>query len=141
MWIYTPNVTLSVIKKPGDVQLTVRTRRREDLEWLQEHGLAMGEIIPTPQADYPFRAMVHPVLFSGWLSVEVLNIDYPNVKAATMERSGPDRERVYHNVHSATQGLQAPRVAPNYLQWYMPEPDESDDVDEWPGGDDEDLME
>jgi hypothetical protein len=137
MWIYTPWGAFSVVKQRGSTgALTVRARLQSDLEQLRvRHLPTLGPVLHTTMTDYPFRAFVSPADFAKALAEIAEAIDYPNVKAETMRVSGLDRERVYHNIHAATVGLENVGkrvVAPNSDDEHWDDIDYGDDG----GGDD-----
>ena len=57
MWLFTKFGFYSVVQKPGEDCLTVRSRVREDLDPLREQYLPnLGQTLDHVETDYPFRA-------------------------------------------------------------------------------------
>ena len=115
MWIFTPKYALSVIRHPGADVLTIRARIGGDLHDLQDEYLPeLGEIKFTADTDYPYRAECEPEPFARALAMIALEIDYPNVKNATMQHGGKDRSNVYGRIHAAATALEEldPKASP-----------------------------
>ena len=99
MWLITDFGFFSVVRKPGESQLTVRARTRTDLETLRERHLpALGEILEGAGTDYQFRARVPVEDLAEAMQGIVQEIDYPNFKNAVTRNQGPKRARIYHEV-------------------------------------------
>ena len=108
MWIAHPDGFFSIVRKPGDTQLTVRARVRADLERLRERWLP--ELGPTrvgEGTDYPYRAAVDPDDFGRAVAKMGETIDYSNFKGAVSRRQGSARAHAYGKVWSALYGLES----------------------------------
>lgn len=98
MWLITNLGFFSVVRKPGDVDLTVRARVREDLERLRAQVPELGEVREGGGTDYPFRATVSPEALGRGFGQLVTGIDYANFKSEVARRMGMARERVYAEI-------------------------------------------
>ena len=106
MWLLTNFGFFSVVQKPGDADLTVRARVREDLEILREKYLpALGEITGGG-TDYAFRARVPHEEFAEAARKIALEIDYDNFKNSVRKRQGSERAKIYGKVWSTLLELQ-----------------------------------
>jgi len=101
MWLMTNFGFFSVVQKPGDELLTVRTRVKKDLEMLREKYIpGLGEIIDTPKADYQFRTRVQKEVFAEAMRKVALDISYDNFKNSVVKVQGSKRAHIYHDVWS-----------------------------------------
>lgn len=83
MWIATPTLFVSIVRKPGDTHLTVRARRRGDLErFLALATTPATPIRPWAGTDYPFRASLAPAALARALTALAGTVTYPNMKGA-----------------------------------------------------------
>lgn len=99
MWIYTKHGFISVVQKPGDKFLTVRSRARADLDKIRAFYMpAIGNIRATPKADYGYRATVSFAGFAEGIVNMASDVDYPNFKAEVKKERGLDVEGVYAKV-------------------------------------------
>ena len=99
MWLTAPLGFYSIVQKPGDEHLTVRTRTRADLDRLR------AQICPTltptiagAGTDYPYRATCSHQDWSAALAALGTDIDYSNFKSTVAQRQGHARARVYGRV-------------------------------------------
>jgi len=89
MWIFSKTGFISAVRKTDrpDV-VTVRSRDTESLESIaQRAGVPIAQ---SPFGDYPDRAFVSPEVFSEWLSVVALTLDYDNFKSHIAHTRGYD---------------------------------------------------
>lgn len=106
MWLVTTVGFFSVVRKPGDNDLTVRSRVRADLVALHDQYLpSMGPIRSHEGTDYPYRATVEAVALGTAVARMMEDLDYPNFKDAVAARQGHERARVYGKVWSALYDL------------------------------------
>ncbi len=106
MWIFTNIGFFSVVQKPGEPHLTVRSRVKADLDSLRDRYLPeLGATIATRQADYPYRAVVAHEHFGRALGSIASDLHYSNFKSEVAARQGWSRERVYARVWSVMQEL------------------------------------
>ena len=99
----------SVVRKPGETDLTVRARVRADLEALKRgHLPSLGSIDSGGGTDYPYRAQVSADSFAAAIATMVEEIDYSNFKNEVAVRQGNARAHIYSEVwgalHKLTQG-------------------------------------
>ena len=105
MWIVTNFGFFSVVRKPGDTDLTVRARAKADLEALGNKYLPDLQVIKGGGTDYEFRAKVSRQHFADVVKQIALDIDYSNFKNSVAKEQGYDRSDLYHKVWSALQGV------------------------------------
>lgn len=106
MWIATTTGFYSMVQSPDDpVVLIVRARVREDLERLKKHLPEMSAIRSTPNRDYQFRALAKKSDVAVAIGKAVLEIGYPNYKAAAGARLGMARARLLGEVWRVLLGL------------------------------------
>lgn len=107
MWLMTDFGFFSIVKKEGEMNLTVRSRVKQDLLNLKEHYLpAIGVIEESEYADYRYRVRVPRELFAEALKAIALDIDYPNFKNSVAQKQGKARARTYEDVWHRLYGLQ-----------------------------------
>jgi len=105
VWIMTTFGFFSVVQKPGEKDLTIRSRARSDLEALKEKCLpSMGEITKGG-TDYQFRARATHDAVGAALAKIAEHIDYSNFKDTVKERQGADRAHVYLEIWSTLHGI------------------------------------
>ncbi|MCB1954143.1 MAG: NUDIX domain-containing protein [Rhodocyclaceae bacterium] len=100
MWLLTTIGLFSIVQKPGDADdgmLTVRARVREDLEAFAAR-LGEGEILTTPENDYPFRLRASSASVSALTGQLVSEIDYSNFKSTVAGHQGSDRCGLYGQI-------------------------------------------
>jgi hypothetical protein len=99
MWLITTAGFYSIVQKPGEKDLTIRSRVRKDLEALRDKYLPnLGEIVRNENTDYRYRAKVSQADCAKAVSQMVRDIDYNNFKNTVAKVQGHDRSRVYSNV-------------------------------------------
>lgn len=102
MWLITNFGFFSAVQKPGDSQLTVRARSRQDLATLRDKYLPqLGEIIEGGGTDYQYRAQVSHEDFAEALKKIVMDITYSNFKNSVAKNQGNKRARIYHDLWEA----------------------------------------
>ncbi len=84
MWVFTTSGFVSAVLKDGAIQ--VRARDRKSLELLVKATGA--EVVATPLADYPYRIAISNEQFAGWITKQVLAIDYKNFKSEVADTRG-----------------------------------------------------
>jgi hypothetical protein len=89
MWFFSETGFVSAVRKNSrpDV-ITVRGRDQKSLESLAE--LAQVEIAKSPYGDYPYRLFVAPEVFTEWVSLVAMNVDYDNFKSHVAQTRGYD---------------------------------------------------
>jgi hypothetical protein len=81
MWIFSKVGFYSVVQKPGQSYLTVRSRVREDLENLRETYIpGLSVIMAGGGTDYPYRALISHKHFGNGLAEMGNDIHYSNFK-------------------------------------------------------------
>lgn len=111
MWLFSNTGFVSVVQKPGDSDLTLRARDRQDLERLKKMYLPkMGAVRAGGGADYPFRAKAPREAVAQAMTRIVAAIDYENFKDETMRKLGHQRHEVMSKVWTALLSLE-PRAA------------------------------
>jgi hypothetical protein len=99
MWLITTTGFYSIVKKPGEKDLTIRSRVKKDLVTLRDKYLQnMGEIVRTDNADYRYRARISHAEFAAAAAQMVLDIEYDNFKNTVAKVQGHNRAHVYGNV-------------------------------------------
>lgn len=99
MWLITDLGFFSIVRKPGDDDLTVRSRARADLEALHDRYLpTLGPIVEGAGTDYPFRAKVTVEDLAFAASEIVRAIDYSNFKSRVAAEQGTSRAHIYGDV-------------------------------------------
>ena len=96
MWLFTNIGFYSVVQKPEDELLTIRSRSVADLDKLRAEY--MPELSPTIEgetSDYPFRARISHEKFGEGLAKIAESIHYGNFKAEIAVKMGMKRAQVY----------------------------------------------
>lgn len=106
MWLFLPFGFYSVVQKPGETDLTVRTRVRDDLDVLRERCPALGETVVGAGTDYPYRARVSHDDFAQAMHEITAGIDYSNFKNEVADVAGYERASTYGRVWSSLYGLE-----------------------------------
>lgn len=107
MWILTTIGFFSVVRKPGDVLLTVRARCAGDLDSLRTKYMpALSATVTGAGTDYPVRATISRADFAQGLGKLGEAIDYSNFKNAVAERMGKKRAKLYSEVWSTLQRIE-----------------------------------
>lgn len=113
MWVFTTIGFFSVVQKPGESVLTVRSRARADLDRLRDEYLpTLGPTTDKEGTDYPYRARVPRADFAIAMLELSKDIDYSNFKSAVASRMGSARSHVYHDVWKALLSLEGHEKAP-----------------------------
>lgn len=99
MWLFTTFGFFSVVQKPGEKDLTVRSRVRSDLERLREKYLStLGPVVEHGGTDYQFRAKASHAELAEAMAKIVKDIDYSNFKNVVSQRQGRKRHDAYAGV-------------------------------------------
>ena len=100
MWIFTETGFVSAVRKTErpDV-MTVRSRDRQSLEAVT--SVTGGEIVASPQGDYPYRAFIAPEAFAAWVADAASQVDYDNFKSRVGRTRGYGYTHALHDVWSA----------------------------------------
>ncbi len=99
MWLLTPFGFFSVVNKPGDAHLTVRSRVRADLDALRSRYLpGLSATRAGEGTDYPYRATCSHEDFAQAQAQLCREIDYNNFKGKVGELQGQARARIYGEV-------------------------------------------
>jgi hypothetical protein len=99
MWLITTTGFYSIVQKPGEKDLTIRSRVKKDLEALRDKYLPdLGEIVRNENTDYRYRAKVSHVNLAKASAQMVQDIDYDNFKNTVAKVQGHNRSHVYSNV-------------------------------------------
>jgi hypothetical protein len=115
MWLFTPLGFFSIVRKPGESELTISARVRADLEALKARVLPeLGTITDHEGTDYPYRAHVAPAAWASALAELGASIDYSNFEDAVHEQQGAERAdtylKVWHVLHGLEKGVCAQRA-------------------------------
>ena len=107
MWLFTPIGFFSIVQKPGDDDLTIRSRVAGDLEFLRERYLpSLSPIMTTLDGDYAFRATASHRDFAESLASMAASVDYDNFKDEVAKKQGGERAEAYSKVWGVMQRLQ-----------------------------------
>ena len=99
MWICTTIGFFSVVQKPGENRLTIRSRVARDLEELRERYLEnLGPTISDAGTDYAHRAHCSHEAWGTAMSRMAEDIDYGNFKRQIKKVQGTARARIYSGV-------------------------------------------
>ena len=99
MWIATTIGFYSVVQKPSENRLTIRSRSKADLLRIKETVLPeMSEIQSGGGTDYPYRAWCQHDQWAKALALLAQDIDYPNFKSEVKKQRGAVRARIYSQV-------------------------------------------
>jgi len=100
MWIFSKIGFYSIVQKPGQSYLTVRSRVREDLEKLRATYMPeLSVIMAGGGTDYPYRALISHEHFASGLAEMGNDIDYSNFKSEVASKDMA-RAHVYSSVWS-----------------------------------------
>jgi hypothetical protein len=106
MWLTTSIGFFSIVNKPGETDLTVRSRVKGDLEELQRRYVpSLGSIDEGGGTDYPFRAHASREAIAAGVSRMVEDVRYPNFKDEVADRQGHERAQIYVRVWSVLRDL------------------------------------
>ena len=110
MWLFTKTGFYSIVKKPGDQDLTVRARNGSDLDRLRDRHLpSLGRTIEGGGTDYPYRAFVSVDDLVDAMADIVRELDYANFKSEVARRMGHERAKTYGRVWSALLDIEKER--------------------------------
>lgn len=116
MWLITNFGFFSVVEKldqKGTGELTVRARKREDLEALKTMYLPqLGEIIDHGGTDYAYRAVASREGVAHAFAQAIRDLDYSNFKDSVAKKQGPDRAHLYHQLWDVLMKLQQSPASP-----------------------------
>jgi len=98
MWIYMNDSFLSIIEN-DELHLTVRARRKEDIERV----FPDASVVETPDRDYRYRAVMKRNDVAIVIAKRIMGIDYYNFKDSVKEY---DRKHVYSEIWGETLKLQ-----------------------------------
>ncbi len=108
MWILTTVGFFSIVQKPRQTGLTIRTRVAADLDRLRTTYLpTLSATVTGAGTDYPFRATVGREEFALALAQIARDITYANFKGEVARRQGHARERTYSKVWGVLQELES----------------------------------
>jgi hypothetical protein len=134
MWLFTPDVAVSIVQKDcRSERLCVRARCAEDLDILRDTYLpSLSKTVKNKGTDYPFRAYANREAIAQAAAQAVRDITYANFKNEVRRRRGADREHVMHRVWAACLEMEPKR------QTFMPRgygtydrPLWDDPIDDW----------
>jgi 8-oxo-dGTP pyrophosphatase MutT (NUDIX family) len=118
MWLFTTFGFFSVVLKPDDSQLTIRSRTRGDLQRLRQHYLPQAT---PPRAhggtDYPWRMRCNHAELAEAMSRIVADIGYGNFKDEVAMVTGQTRARRYGDVWQALYGMHDDLPEPPPCGW------------------------
>lgn len=101
MWLLTSVGFFSVVQEPGEDDLTVWARERDDLERLREVYLpSLGPIGEPGEGDLPYRARASHRALAKALSRLAGDIDYPDLAAHVAEVHGEARADLFADLSS-----------------------------------------
>lgn len=99
MWLFTTFGFFSVVQKPGETNLTIRSRVRSDLDRLRQKYLpSLGPVVEHGGTDYQYRAKASHTDLAEAMAKMVKDIDYGNFKNAVTQRQGRKRHDAYAGV-------------------------------------------
>jgi len=98
MWLFATTGFYSVVQKPGETRLTVRTRVRSDLDRLREKYIPeLSETFVDVGTDYRYRAFVDHAAFGRGLGRLGQDIRYTNFKGEIARTQSGRRAAIYSN--------------------------------------------
>jgi hypothetical protein len=99
MWLITTTGFYSIVQKPGEKSLTIRSRVKKDLEVLRDKYLPdLGEIVKNENTDYRYRTIISHAELAEATAHMIQDIDYDNFKNTVAKVQGHNRAHVYSNV-------------------------------------------
>lgn len=127
MWLFTPFGFFSIVRKPDDGLLTLRSRTLGDLQRLRRHYLPQAsEPIAHAGSDYPWRMRCQEEDLATAMQRIVADIDYANFKDEVALVTGPARAKRYAKVWSALHGMDEDCPDPAPTGWQgLPWPEKS----------------
>ena len=106
MWLLIPEGFYSVVQKPGEAELCVRARARDDLDRLRERYMPeLGPTTETPSGDYRYRAWIDREALAEGLGAIGRELAYSNFKSEVGKRD-PERAHLYGRVWSTLGSIQ-----------------------------------
>jgi len=121
MWLFTTIGFFSVVRKPRETKLTVRSRVAADLDRLRERYLpTLSPTVVNAGTDYPFRARVARKEFSKALARMGEDIGYTNFKNEVAKVSGKGRAEIYSGVWTRLLALE--KCEPAFDPSLLPHP-------------------
>lgn len=106
MWLFTNIGFFSVVRKPAETRLTVRSRVGSDLDALRaQYVPELGPTIEGAGTDYRFRAHVEAADLARGAAAMIEAITYSNFKNEVRRAQGPEREATYHRVWDEMLGV------------------------------------
>ena len=107
MRLFTRFGFFTIVRKPGDDNLTVRARVAADLDALREQYLPELSATTTKGGtDYPCRATCSHAALAAALGRITLDIDYANFKNEVAACQGKGRAQRYGRVWQALYGME-----------------------------------
>jgi hypothetical protein len=102
MWIFLSNSFISVVQKPGDIDLvTVRARIEGDIERM----FPDAKVQANKGTDYKYRAKVPRQAVAKALYDQVMSVNYTNFKSTVKDRKRHDAYMgVWSAMHAASDG-------------------------------------
>jgi hypothetical protein len=102
MWLFAATGFYSVVQKPGETRLTVRTRVRSDLDRLREKYMPeLSETFVDVGTDYRYRAFIDHAAFGRGLARIGEDVHYPNFKGEVARTQTSRRAAVYSSAWTA----------------------------------------
>jgi hypothetical protein len=102
MWLFINIGFFSIVQKPNESFLTVRSRVEADIDRLREECMpSLSSTVTGAGTDYPYRATISHEDFAKALGAVARNINYSNFKNEVAKRMGPQRARIYSKVWSS----------------------------------------
>jgi len=107
MWILTSIGFFSVVQKPRDSFLTIRSRVKSDLDRLKKGYMPqLSETTTSGGTDYPYRATISHEEFARGIAKLIKDIRYTNFKNEVLRKMGSQREQTYSKVWHTLQELE-----------------------------------
>ncbi|MBI2895895.1 MAG: hypothetical protein HYY06_20225 [Deltaproteobacteria bacterium] len=102
MWLFTTAGFFSIVQKPKERDLTVRSRVRADLERLRKQAMPeLSETFADIGTDYRYRATIGHADFARGLARLGEGLRYPNFKSEVAKVLGARRAQTYSKVWAA----------------------------------------
>lgn len=102
MWLFTTTGFYSIVQKPGETRLTVRTRVRSDLDRLRKKYLPeLSETFVDVGTDYRYRAFVDHAAFGRGLARVAEALHYSNFKGEVARSQSARRAATYSTAWTA----------------------------------------
>lgn len=92
MWLFSTVGWFCIEHEPGAPFLTVKARKREELDWLkEEYAHELGPVEPTGDRDFAFQATLGREAMACAAADMIREIGYPVFADAAEKASGPGR--------------------------------------------------